>query len=142
MVYITISVSIWYLIILISTHISDTIQIKKAIFGKYGGVYIDDKLKAAMAEISQAYFTICQSRKFIAELRRIRKEFQGRPTPVSHLERLSDAMGGRVQLYAKREDLNHSGAHKLNHCMGEALLAKYMGKKKVIAKFNIIIFHC
>ncbi|MBQ2737558.1 MAG: tryptophan synthase subunit beta, partial [Clostridia bacterium] len=73
-------------------------------------------------------------RKFIAELRRIRKEFQGRPTPVSHLERLSDALGGKVQLYAKREDLNHSGAHKLNHCMGEALLAKYMGKKKVIAE--------
>ena len=87
-----------------------------------------------MAEITEAYFSICQSRKFIAELRRIRKEFQGRPTPVTHLERLSDALGGKVQLYAKREDLNHSGAHKLNHCMGEALLAKYMGKKKVIAE--------
>ena len=107
---------------------------KNGYFGKYGGVYIDDKLKAAMAEITEAYYSICQSRKFIAELRRIRKEFQGRPTPVSHLERLSDALGGRVQLYAKREDLNHSGAHKLNHCMGEALLAKYMGKKKVIAE--------
>ncbi len=107
---------------------------KDGYFGHYGGVYVDDKLKAAMAEITQAYFSICQSRKFIAELRRIRKEFQGRPTPISHLERLSDALGGRVQLYAKREDLNHSGAHKLNHCMGEALLAKYMGKKKVIAE--------
>ena len=107
---------------------------KDGYFGRYGGVYVDDKLKAAMAEITQAYYTICQSRKFIAELRRIRKEFQGRPTPVTHLERLSNAMGGRVQLYAKREDLNHSGAHKLNHCMGEALLAKYMGKKKVIAE--------
>ena len=107
---------------------------KEGYFGKYGGVYIDDKLKAAMAEITEAYFSICQSRKFIAELRRIRKEFQGRPTPVTHLERLSDALGGKVQLYAKREDLNHSGAHKLNHCMGEALLAKYMGKKKVIAE--------
>ncbi|MBR5620293.1 MAG: tryptophan synthase subunit beta, partial [Clostridia bacterium] len=100
---------------------------KDGYFGKYGGVYIDDKLKAAMAEITDAYFSICQSRKFIAELRRIRTEFQGRPTPISHLERLSNALGGRVQLYAKREDLNHSGAHKLNHCMGEALLAKYMG---------------
>ena len=107
---------------------------KDGYFGKYGGVYIDDKLKAAMAEITDAYFSICQSRKFIAELRRIRTEFQGRPTPISHLERLSNALGGRVQLYAKREDLNHSGAHKLNHCMGEALLAKYMGKKKVIAE--------
>jgi tryptophan synthase beta chain len=107
---------------------------KNGYFGRYGGVFVDDKLKAAMAEITQAYYSICQSRKFIAELRRIRAEFQGRPTPISHLERLSDAMGGRVQLYAKREDLNHSGAHKLNHCMGEALLAKYMGKKKVIAE--------
>ena len=103
-------------------------------FGKYGGVYVEEKLQKAMAEITQAYFSICQSRKFIAELRRIRKEFQGRPTPVTHLERLSDMLGGKVQLYAKREDLNHSGAHKLNHCMGEALLAKYMGKKKVIAE--------
>ena len=102
-------------------------------FGKYGGCYIQPELKAAMAEITDAYFTICKSRKFISELRRIRKEFQGRPTPVSHLDRLSGSLGD-VQLYVKREDLNHTGAHKLNHCMGEALLAKYMGKKKIIAE--------
>ena len=102
-------------------------------FGPYGGAYISDELKAAMQEISTAYFTIAQSRQFIAELRRIRKEFQGRPTPVSHLERLSNKLGN-VQLYVKREDLNHTGAHKLNHCMGEVLLAKYMGKRKVIAE--------
>ena len=102
-------------------------------FGRYGGCYISPELKQAMAEITEAYFTIAQSRKFIAELRRIRKEFQGRPTPVSHLERLSNKLGN-VQLYVKREDLNHTGAHKLNHCMGEVLLAKYMGKKKVIAE--------
>jgi len=102
-------------------------------FGRYGGAYISEELKAAMQEITEAYFTIAQSRQFIAELRRIRKEFQGRPTPVSHLERLSNKLGN-VQLYVKREDLNHTGAHKLNHCMGEVLLAKYMGKKKVIAE--------
>ena len=106
---------------------------KNGYFGKYGGAYISEELKAAMAEINDAYFTICKSRKFIAELRRIRKEFQGRPTPISHLERLSNSIGD-VQLYVKREDLNHTGAHKLNHCMGEVLLAKYMGKKKVIAE--------
>ena len=106
---------------------------EKGYFGRYGGCYIEPKLQAAMEEITQAYFSICQSRKFINELRRVRKEFQGRPTPVTHLERLSNSLGN-VQLYAKREDLNHSGAHKLNHCMGEALLAKYMGKKKVIAE--------
>ena len=102
-------------------------------FGKYGGVYIAPELSKAMEEITEAYFTICKSSKFISELRRIRKEFQGRPTPISHLERLSSSLGN-VQIYAKREDLNHTGAHKLNHCMGEALLASYMGKKKVIAE--------
>lgn len=106
---------------------------EKGYFGKYGGCYISPELSAAMEEITQAYFTICKSREFIAELRRIRKEFQGRPTPITHLKRLSNSLGN-VQIYAKREDLNHSGAHKLNHCMGEALLAKYMGKKKVIAE--------
>ena len=102
-------------------------------FGRYGGCYVSDDLKRAMAEITEAYFTICKSRKFINELRRIRQEFQGRPTPISHLDRLSGKYGN-VQLYVKREDLNHTGAHKLNHCMGEALLAKYMGKKKLIAE--------
>ena len=106
---------------------------KQGFFGKYGGSFVNPELQKAMDEITEAYFTICKSRKFIAELRRIRKEFQGRPTPISHLERLSNSIGN-VQLYAKREDLNHSGAHKLNHCMGEALLAKYMGKKRVIAE--------
>lgn len=103
-------------------------------FGKYGGAYIPEELKKAMEEINHAYETISKSRKFIAELRRIRKEFQGRPTPISHLERLSEKINTGVQLYVKREDLNHTGAHKLNHCMGEVLLAKYMGKKKVIAE--------
>ena len=102
-------------------------------FGKFGGAYVSPELKKAMDQINEAYFTICKSAKFINELRRIRKDFQGRPTPISHLERLS-AKYGNVQLYVKREDLNHTGAHKLNHCMGEALLAKYMGKKKIIAE--------
>lgn len=102
-------------------------------FGRYGGAYVSEDLKKAMEEITEAYQTICMSRQFISELRRIRKEFQGRPTPISHLQRLSAKLGN-VQLYVKREDLNHTGAHKLNHCMGEVLLAKYMGKKKVIAE--------
>ena len=102
----------------------------KGYFGKYGGSYITPELQEAMVEISEAYHTICKSRKFINELRRIRKEFQGRPTPISHLERLSDKIGTGVQLYVKREDLNHTGAHKLNHCMGEVLLAKYMARRR------------
>lgn len=102
-------------------------------FGPYGGCYVEPELKAAMDEITEAYFTICKSSKFIAELREIRKNFQGRPTPITYCENLSRSLGD-VQIYVKREDLNHSGAHKLNHCMGEALLAKYMGKKKIIAE--------
>lgn len=102
-------------------------------FGEYGGAVLPDELKAAFAEITDAYQTICQSAQFINELRRIRRDFQGRPTPVYHCERLSRKIGG-AQIYVKREDLNHTGAHKLNHCMGEGLLAKYMGKKKLIAE--------
>ncbi len=102
-------------------------------FGEFGGVFIPDELVPAFQEISEAYQTICHSSKFISELRRIRKEFQGRPTPVYHCERLS-RMAGLAQIYLKREDLNHTGAHKLNHCMGEGLLANYMGKKKLIAE--------
>lgn len=108
---------------------------KEGYFGKYGGAFISDELKEAFEEITNAYHTVCKSAKFISELRRIRKEFQGRPTPVYHCERLSQSVGsGRVQIYLKREDLNHTGAHKLNHCMGEGLLAKYLGKKKIIAE--------
>jgi len=102
-------------------------------FGEYGGTYLPPELEPAFREIDEAYQTICHSAKFINELRRIRKEFQGRPTPVYHCERLSNLLG-TTQIYLKREDLNHTGAHKLNHCMGEGLLAHYMGKKKIIAE--------
>ena len=102
-------------------------------FGKYGGAYLPDELVPAFQEITDGYLTICHSSKFVQELRRIRREFQGRPTPVYHCERLSQKIG-HCQIYLKREDLNHTGAHKLNHCMGEGLLAKYMGKKRIIAE--------
>jgi len=106
---------------------------KEGYFGKYGGAYIPPQLVAEFERISTAYQAICKSSKFINELRRIRKEYQGRPTPVCHCERLSNSIGN-CQIYLKREDLNHTGAHKLNHCMGEGLLAKYLGKKKIIAE--------
>lgn len=102
-------------------------------FGQYGGAFLPPELVDAFKEIEQAYMTIAHSASFINELRRIRREFQGRPTPVYHCERLSNRLG-RCQIYLKREDLNHTGAHKLNHCMGEGLLAKYMGKKRLIAE--------
>jgi len=103
-------------------------------FGKYGGNYLDNpELVKAFKEYAEGYITIAQSAQFINELRRIRRDFQGRPTPVYHCEKLSRYFG-TMQIYLKREDLNHTGAHKLNHCMGEGLLAKYMGKKKLIAE--------
>lgn len=103
-------------------------------YDKYGGMYLPPDLKAIMCEIRDAYNTISRSARFIAELRSIRKHFQGRPTPVYHADRLSKKLGTASQIYLKREDLNHTGAHKLNHCMGEGLLATYLGKKKVIAE--------
>jgi len=101
-------------------------------FGDYGGAFLPPALEEEMKKITNAYFSISKSHKFISELRSIRKHYQGRPTPVYYCNRLSNKYGGRI--YLKREDLNHTGAHKLNHCMGEALLAKQLGKKKLIAE--------
>ncbi len=109
-----------------------TVPDAKGQFGEYGGSFIPPELQAEMDRITDAYYSISKSHQFISELRSIRKHFQGRPTPVFFAKTLSDELGGRI--YLKREDLNHTGAHKLNHCMGEALLAKYMGKKKLIAE--------
>lgn len=106
---------------------------KNGYFGEYGGSFLPDNLQKAIKEVDLAYKKIAHSAEFISELRRIRKEFQGRPTPVYHCKNLSQELG-TTQIYLKREDLNHTGAHKLNHCMGEGLLAKYMGKKKLIAE--------
>jgi tryptophan synthase beta subunit len=106
---------------------------KEGFFGKYGGSFLPDELLVPFREITNAYLSICTTSTFIEELAKIRKEFQGRPTPVYHCERLSNHLGD-LQIYVKREDLNHTGAHKLNHCMGEGLLAKYLGKKRLIAE--------
>ncbi|MFT6250002.1 MAG: tryptophan synthase beta chain [Cognaticolwellia sp.] len=100
---------------------------KGGFFNEFGGAFIPPNLEDEMKKINDAYFSISKSHKFISELRDIRKYYQGRPTPVYHCHRLSEKYGG--QIYLKREDLNHTGAHKLNHCMGEALLAKHLEKK-------------
>lgn len=105
---------------------------KDGFYKEYGGAFLPPNLELEMKKIADAYFTISKSHNFITELRSIRKHYQGRPTPVYYCNRLSEKYQGRI--YLKREDLNHSGAHKLNHCMGEALLAKYLGKKKLIAE--------
>jgi len=102
-------------------------------FGKYGGAYIPPQLEKAFEEINVAYDTLSKSHEFRHELKKIRKHYQGRPTPVYYAKNLSEFVGGG-QIYLKREDLNHTGAHKLNHCMAEALIAKHLGKKKLIAE--------
>lgn len=102
-------------------------------FGEYGGQIIPPELKQVMDEINDAYEVVRQKPEFINELDQLNRDYVGRPSPVYHAKRLSDKLGG-AQIYLKREDLNHTGAHKINHCLGEALLAKYMGKTKVIAE--------
>ena len=106
---------------------------KDGFFGDFGGAFIPPELEPHFKDIAEAYERLAVDGSYIAELRYIREHFQGRPTPVQHAKNLSEKMGG-AQIYLKREDLNHSGAHKLNHCMGEGLLAKFMGKKKLIAE--------
>jgi tryptophan synthase beta chain len=105
----------------------------KGYFGKFGGAFLPPVLIEQFEKIEQAYLTIGNSHDFIMKLRDIRKHFQGRPTPVYYAKRLTEYVSG-ARIYLKREDLNHTGAHKLNHCMGEALLASYLGKTKLIAE--------
>ena len=102
-------------------------------YGEYGGAFLPPQLQQPFAEIAEAYARFSRSADFQNELAYIRKHFQGRPTPVHYCRNLSDALSG-ARIYLKREDLNHTGAHKLNHCMAEALLAKHMGKKRLIAE--------
>ncbi len=106
---------------------------KDGYFGEFGGSFVPEAIQKQMNEINEAYESIAQNAEFIAEIRKIRKHFQGRPTPLYFAKNLTNKYKG-AGIYLKREDLNHTGAHKLNHCMGEALLAKFMGKKKLIAE--------
>ncbi len=111
----------------------ETMPDENGFFGKFGGAFIPPQLEKPFAQINEAYQKLSKSSEFLGELRKIRKHYQGRPTPVYYCKNLSEFIGGG-QIYLKREDLNHTGAHKLNHCMAEALLAKYLGKKKLIAE--------
>ena len=106
---------------------------EKGFFGEYGGRFVPPPLEPIMAEIEEAYEKIKDDPAFIEELLYLQKHYTGRPSPLFYAKNLSDELGG-AQIYLKREDLNHTGAHKINHCLGEALLAKRMGKKKLIAE--------
>ena len=102
-------------------------------FGEYGGQIIPPELKKIMDDIDQAYESVRQTTAFKNELASLLADYVGRPSPLFHAQRLSQELGG-AQIYLKREDLNHTGAHKINHCLGEALLAKHMGKTRVLAE--------
>lgn len=106
---------------------------REGFFGEFGGQIIPPELKKIMDEIDQAYEEIRQKPEFQEELASLLTDFVGRPSPIYYARRLTEKLGG-ARIFLKREDLNHTGAHKINHCLGEALLAKYMGKTKVIAE--------
>lgn len=105
---------------------------KKAYFGDFGGQFIPETAMFAVEELENAYKKIAKSKEFKDELNYLLKEYVGRPTPLYHAKNLSKYYGHEI--YLKREDLNHTGAHKINNALGQTLLAKKMGKKKVIAE--------
>ena len=102
-------------------------------FGQYGGVFVAETLIPALTELEQAYSDACRDPEFVREFEYELAHYVGRPSPIYHAKRWSGLLGG-AQIYLKREDLNHTGAHKINNCVGQALLARRMGKPRVIAE--------
>ncbi len=102
-------------------------------FGPYGGRYVPEVLMAPVEELEAAYIAARDDAEFQAELARLLHTYAGRPTPLYYAKRLSEKLGG-ARLWLKREDLLHTGAHKINNCLGQALLAKRMGKRRIIAE--------
>ncbi|MEL4023923.1 tryptophan synthase subunit beta [Lysinibacillus endophyticus] len=105
----------------------------KGRFGRFGGQFVPETLMTALKELEEAYDKFKNNESFQQELRYYLKNYVGRETPLYFAERLTEACGG-AKIYLKREDLNHTGAHKINNALGQALLAKRMGKKKIVAE--------
>jgi tryptophan synthase beta chain len=102
-------------------------------FGPYGGQFVPETLMPALAELIAAYDEARQDPAFVAEFEQLLHSYVGRPSPITYAKRLSQQLGG-AQIYLKREDLNHTGAHKINNALGQALLAQRMGKKRIVAE--------
>lgn len=102
-------------------------------FGKFGGCYMPESLMPALQELEQAFNTVRHKQEFWAEYQQILTDFVGRPSPLFYAKNLTAYAGG-ARIYFKREDLNHTGAHKINNCVGQILLAKFMGKTRIIAE--------
>ena len=116
-----------------TTHIGEVVPDEHGMFGEYGGRYVAETLIEPLAELEQAYFHYKEDAEFIREFDLDLAHYVGRPSPLYHAQRLSQQCGG-AQIYLKREDLNHTGAHKINNTIGQALLAKRMGKPRIIAE--------
>ena len=110
-----------------------TLPNKQGFFGQFGGKFVPETLMAALDEFESAYRQVKRDRAFRTELDRILAEFVGRPTPLTETPKFAKLCGD-FRLFLKREDLNHTGAHKINNAIGQALIAKRMGKQRIIAE--------
>jgi len=108
-------------------------RVKKWYFGSYGGRFVPETLESALEELDDCYRTVRKSGDFKSQLKDLLKNYVGRPTPLYFAENLSRKWNG-ARIYLKREDLNHTGAHKINNCIGQALLARFLGKKRIVAE--------
>jgi tryptophan synthase beta chain len=106
---------------------------ERGYWGEFGGRFVPETLMSPLEELTSAYFSIRDDADFQAEFLQLLQDFSGRPTPLFHAKRLSEKLGG-VQIYFKREDLSHTGSHKINNAIGQVLLARRMGKKRIIAE--------
>jgi len=102
-------------------------------WGEYGGRFVPETLVAPLDELTKAYFEVRRDAGFLGEITNLQSDYSGRPTPLTFAKRLTEQFGG-AKIYLKREDLNHTGAHKINNCIGQILLARKMGKKRIIAE--------
>ncbi len=107
--------------------------VQEGYFGQFGGAFVPETLKRELDRVYAEYLKLKKDESFRAELSLLQRTYQGRPTPLYYCKKLSEQTGG-ADIYLKREDLNHTGAHKINHCIGEVLLAKHMGKDTVIGE--------
>lgn len=106
---------------------------ERGYWGDFGGRFVPETLMSPLEELTDAYFAVRDDAAFQAEFLQLLKDFSGRPTPLFHAKRLSEQLGG-AQIYLKREDLGHTGSHKINNAIGQVLLARRMGKKRIIAE--------
>jgi len=104
----------------------------KGYYGKWGGQFVSELLMPAIIELENAFEAIKKDNEFLSELKNLLQNYSGRPTPITYCPNLSQELG--LEIYLKREDLNHTGAHKINNSLGQALLAKKLGKKRIIAE--------